>query len=201
MNGEDEEGRNRRLVTGVMWGEFTSLLIMAIALGMDAFSLGLGMGMLRLTWREIAKISLMIGLFHVMMPLIGMVAGQYLAQAVGEVTRWIGALLLLGLGAHMVWSSLRGDEEQANMRGGSRTSGLGLILFALSVSIDSLSVGFSLGTFGVNVPIAISLFGICGALMAATGLTLGSKTSHLFGEYGEAVGGAVLIAFGIKFLL
>ncbi|ASS73837.1 hypothetical protein CIG75_01845 [Tumebacillus algifaecis] len=188
-------------MTSFQWGEVATLLIMALALGMDAFSLGLGMGMLRLTRREIARISLVIGLFHVLMPLLGMVAGLYLAKAVGEVTQWIGALLLIGLGVHMVWNSMKGQEESGAMRGDSRTTGLGLVLFALSVSIDSLSVGFSLGTLGANVLIAVLLFGICGALMAATGLSLGSKASHLFGEYGEAIGGAVLVAFGIKFLL
>ncbi|TCP57720.1 putative Mn2+ efflux pump MntP [Tumebacillus sp. BK434] len=189
------------MMTSIQWGEFMTLLLMALALGMDAFSLGLGMGMLRLNSREISKISLTIGLFHVLMPLIGMAAGLYLAQAVGEMTKWIGALLLIGLGVHMVWNSLKGDDEDAGLRGGSRTTGLGLILFALSVSIDSLSVGFSLGTLGANVGVAVALFGICGAMMAATGLSIGSRASHLFGEYGEAIGGAVLVAFGVKFLL
>jgi putative Mn2+ efflux pump MntP len=188
-------------MTGFQWGEFTTLLLMALALGMDAFSLGLGMGMLKLTRREISKISMTIGFFHVLMPLIGMLAGLFLAKAVGDVTRWVGALLLIGLGVHMVWNSIQGDEEASGMRGESRTAGIGLLLFALSVSIDSLSVGFSLGTFGANVALAVTLFGICGAMMAATGLSIGSRASHLFGEYGEAVGGAVLVAFGVKFLL
>ena len=185
----------------LQWGEFTTLLLMALALGMDAFSLGLGMGMLKLSRREISRISLTIGAFHVLMPLLGMAAGIYLARVVGDVTRWAGALLLIGLGLHMVWNSFSGDEDDSETRAASKTAGLGLMLFALSVSLDSLSVGFSLGTFGASVGLAVALFGICGALMAATGLTVGSKVSHLFGEYGEAIGGAVLVAFGIKFLL
>lgn len=182
-------------------GEFITLLLMALALGMDAFSLGLGMGMLQLRGREITRISLTIGLFHVLMPLLGMAAGIYLARVVGDVTRWAGAGLLIGLGVHMVWNSFAGGDESDGRRAASKTAGIGLILFALSVSLDSLSVGFSLGTFGANVGLAVALFGICGAMMAAMGLTIGSKASHLFGEYGEAIGGAVLMAFGIKFLL
>lgn len=189
-------------MTGVLpyeLGEFFTLLLMAFALGMDAFSLGLGMGMLRLKKREILRISLTIGIFHVVMPLIGMVIGQYLAREVGDMTRWFGALLLIGLGIHMIWNSLKGDEAGGESRS-SRTMGLGLVLFAMSVSVDSLSVGLSLGTFGASLGLAVALFGICGAMMAAFGLSIGSKVSHLFGEYGEAIGGAVLIGFGVKFL-
>jgi len=181
-------------------GEFWTLLLMALALGMDAFSLGLGMGMLKLQARDITRISLTIGLFHVLMPLVGMTIGQFLASQVGELTQWLGALLLIGLGLHMVWNSLRGEDEDGD-RGASRTAGFGLVLFALSVSVDSLSVGLSLGALGASLWLAVALFGLCGALMAALGLAIGGRISHLFGEYGEAIGGGVLLAFGIKFLL
>ncbi|KEO83358.1 manganese efflux pump MntP family protein [Tumebacillus flagellatus] len=183
-------------------GEFMTLLIMALALGMDAFSLGLGMGMLRLRTHEIARISGTIGVFHVFMPLLGMVVGLYLSSIIGDVTRWVGALLLIGLGGQMIWNSLFGQDrdEPADSKAAARTSGIGLFLFALSVSLDSLSVGFSLGTFGANIALAVTLFGICGALLAALGLAVGGRVSHLFGEYGEVIGGGVLIAFGLKFL-
>jgi putative Mn2+ efflux pump MntP len=179
-----------------------TLLVMALALGMDAFSLGLGMGMLRLRPREITRISSTIGVFHVVMPLLGMAVGMYLSSVVGEYTRWLGALLLIGLGGQMLWNSIFSrEDEHGDSRAASRTSGLGLFLFALSVSLDSLSVGFSLGTFGANVGIAVTLFGLCGMTLAALGLAIGGRVSHLLGEYGEAIGGGVLIAFGVKFLL
>lgn len=184
-------------------GELLTLLGLALALGMDAFSLGLGMGMLQLRPREIARIALTIGVFHVCMPLLGMVVGMYLSNVVGEITRWIGAILLIGLGIGMIRNSLVGkkDEHKDPRATASRTSGLGLFLFALSVSLDSLSVGFSLGTFGARIGLTVLLFGICSAALAALGLAIGGKVSHLFGEYGEAIGGGVLIAFGLKFLL
>jgi manganese efflux pump family protein len=188
------------LITQLLYGEVLTLLLMALALGMDAFSLGIGMGMLRLRWREISRISLTIGIFHVIMPLIGMGVGLFLAREIGDVTKWIGSLLLIGLGLHMIWNSLKGEGDESEMRASNKTTGIGLLLFAMSVSIDSLSVGFSLGTFGANVVLAVTLFGICGALMAALGLAIGRRVSHLLGEYGEVIGGVVLVVFGIKFL-
>lgn len=198
-NGTTGEGGNH--VTHLAFGEFWTLLLMALALGTDAFSLGLGMGMLQLKRSEITRISLTIGLFHVLMPLIGMAAGLYLARTAGDMTQWIGSLILIGLGLHMVWNSIFGDDDDPQTRAASKTAGLGLLLFAMSVSIDSLSVGFSLGAHGANILLSIALFGLSAATMAFLGLSIGSKASRLFGEYGEAFGGAVLVAFGIKFLM
>ena len=51
-------------------GELLTLSIMAFALGMDAFSVGLGMGMIQLRFRQILYIGLVIGIFHMFMPLL-----------------------------------------------------------------------------------------------------------------------------------
>src|SRR6476619_3593552 len=91
--------------------EFLTLLIMAFALGMDAFSVGLGMGMFKLRLRQIFKIGITIGLFHVWMPLVGMLAGKFLSDKFGTFASVVGGLLLFVLGIQMVWSSLRKSEE------------------------------------------------------------------------------------------
>lgn len=53
------------------------LIIMAFALGMDAFSVSLGMGMMTLKIRQILYIGVTIGIFHIIMPFIGMVLGRF----------------------------------------------------------------------------------------------------------------------------
>lgn len=53
------------------------LIIMAFALGMDAFSVSLGMGMIPLKLRQILYIGMTIGIFHIIMPFIGMVLGRF----------------------------------------------------------------------------------------------------------------------------
>ncbi|KHF28283.1 manganese efflux pump MntP [Anoxybacillus sp. BCO1] len=46
-----------------MIGEMITLAMMAFALGMDAFSVSLGMGLLRLRLKQIAYIGLTVGFF------------------------------------------------------------------------------------------------------------------------------------------
>ncbi|QDX91653.1 manganese efflux pump [Brevibacillus laterosporus] len=180
-----------------LWGQFLTLLLIAIALGMDAFSLGIGLGMVGLRLRKILNISVMIGFFHIAMPLLGIVIGTYLSDIVGDIAIYIGGAILILLGVHMLWSVFFGENEGSLIK----TTGLGLILFAFSVSLDALSVGFSLGLMAVNKWLAVSLFGIIGGLMACAGLMVGKSVGGWLGEYSEIIGGVILLIFGLKFIL
>ena len=179
-----------------LMGEVLTLLIMAFALGMDAFSVGLGMGMYQLRLRQIFKIGITIGIFHVWMPLVGMLAGKFLSEKFGTFASLLGGLLLILLGIQMVWSSFKKDQDSV-----ITPVGTGLLLFALSVSLDSLSVGLTLGIYGAKTVMAIVCFGIAATVMTWSGLLIGRKVQGWLGSYSEALGGSILLAFGIKLLL
>ncbi|AWB46284.1 hypothetical protein DCC85_20365 [Paenibacillus sp. CAA11] len=177
-------------------GQYTTILVMAVALGMDAFSLGIGIGMKGVRKLEIAKISGLIALFHILMPLLGIFTGQYVGHLLGDVARYVSGGLLVLLGGHMMYSSFRGEGfKPVNHR-----HLLGAIIFALSVSIDSFSVGVSLGMFNTHLMITVLAFGFFGGLMSVLGLMLGSRVGQSLGDYGEAAGGAVLFVFGLMFI-
>lgn len=178
-------------------GQMATIMVMAVALGFDAFSLGLGIGMKGVRAREIMRIGAVVALFHVLMPLAGMFMGGYVGSLLGNVASMAAGGLLLLLGGHMIYSSLRGDEvESIDYR-----SGWAVVLFSLSVSIDSFSVGVSLGMFHTNLWLTVVSFGICGGIMAVMGLWLGGRVSQRLSEYGEAIGGTILFAFGILFMI
>lgn len=178
-------------------GQFLTITVLAIALGIDAFSLGLGLGLKGIRYLDILKISAVVALFHVLMPLAGMYMGQYAGALLGDVALAAGGGLLALLGLHMIYSSLWTEATRTIYIG----SLWGLLLFSLSVSIDSFSVGISLGLFASDVMLTVILFGTFGGLLSVLGLVLGRKVSRWIGEYGETLGGVILLAFGIKFLL
>ncbi|WP_394581295.1 manganese efflux pump MntP [Cytobacillus firmus] len=178
-----------------MIGEILTLALMAFALGMDAFSVGLGMGMYKLRLRQIAKIGITIGLFHVWMPLLGMIAGRFLSNTFGAIAGYVGGGLLLLLGVQMIWSSFR-DEEDSLIT----PVGIGLLIFALSVSLDSFSVGLSLGIYGAKSFLVLVFFGAGATILTWAGLLTGRKVQSWIGSYSEALGGAILLAFGVKLL-
>ncbi|RKD23051.1 hypothetical protein BEP19_12560 [Ammoniphilus oxalaticus] len=183
----------------VQWGQFYTVLMIGLALGMDAFSMGLGMGIMGIRLKTIAKISLIIGFFHILMPLLGIAGGIFLSTFIGDIATLIGGVFLCFLGANMLWGSFFRAEQESQI---FQTGGFGLIIFALIVSLDALSVGFSFGLFDVDMTLAVLVFGAMGMIMAAAGLLLGKKLGdRISSHYGEAMGGAILLAFGLKFLL
>ncbi|MNO56412.1 putative manganese efflux pump MntP [compost metagenome] len=177
-------------------GEFMTIVLMAIALGMDAFSLGIGVGMRGVQRRDVIRIGIGVALFHVLMPLLGIFAGQYVGLLLGHLSRYVSGGLLLLLGSHMIISSIKGSGFQPI----NHRTLFGVMLFSLSVSIDSFSVGVSLGMFHSNLMLTVLAFGLLGGLMSIIGLALGSGVSRSLGEYGEAAGGAILLAFGLMFI-
>jgi putative Mn2+ efflux pump MntP len=178
-------------------GQLVAILLMALALGMDAFSLGLGIGMKGIRLKDMLKISLVVGMFHVIMPLAGMFAGSYVSVLLGNVAALCGGLLLIILGMHMIFNSLRGEQMEAVF---DHRTLFGMLIFAFSVSIDSFSVGITLGLFQADIMLTVTLFGFFGCVMSVCGLLLGRRFSGIFGDYGEAIGGIILIVFGTKFL-
>ncbi|MGE6754849.1 manganese efflux pump MntP family protein [Rossellomorea sp. NPDC071047] len=177
-------------------GELITLMLMAFALGMDAFSIGIGMGMFQLRLKQIFYIGLVVGIFHVLMPMLGMMTGKFLSETFGAFAGYAGGLLLIVLGIQMFMSSFK--EEETTL---ISPVGFGLLLFALSVSLDSFSVGLTLGIFGARTAVALFCFGIAATVLTWAGLLLGRKFQGVIGTYSEALGGSILFAFGIKLLL
>lgn len=176
--------------------ELITLMLMAFALGMDAFSIGLGMGMIKLRYRQIFYIGLTIGIFHVVMPLLGILTGHFISDAFGTIAQYIGGILLIVLGLQMVFSTLKKEEKTI-----IKPYGWGLIFFALSSSLDSFSVGLSLGILGARTAAVLLCFGIAATVLTWAGLIIGRKFQGYIGAYSEALGGCVLLGFGIKLLV
>ncbi|MCM3162370.1 manganese efflux pump MntP family protein [Metabacillus litoralis] len=176
-------------------GELVTLFIMALALGMDAFSVGLGMGLIKLRMRQIFYIGITIGIFHIWMPLVGMLIGRLLSDTFGTIATLLGGTLLILLGIQMIFASFKKDDEPL-----ITPVGFGLIVFALSVSLDSFSVGLSLGIYGAKTFLTVMMFGVVSMVLTWIGLLVGKRVQNWLGAYSEALGGSILLAFGLKLL-
>jgi manganese efflux pump family protein len=177
--------------------DLLEITFMSAALGMDAFSLSIGIGMHGVTRRRAFQLCVSIGVFHVLMTLAGLITGSMLEGALGQIAQWFGALLLFGLGIHMAYNTL---FQRQNIDHVGPTT-LAVLLFSAGVSIDALSVGFSLGlrstAFGYTSALA---FGVAGSIMTGAGLMLGRRANALLGLYAELIGAFILIGYGIHFL-
>ena len=177
--------------------QFLALVLMGIALGTDAFSLSIGIGMKKVCAVDVIKTSIVIGIFHVLMPLAGMMLGEIFGSFLGIYAFYIGRFLIIFIGASMIYESFKSNDRPCH----NRLMGWSLILLAFSVSLDALTIGFGLGTFGFSVPLVITVFGLFGGLMTAIGLCFGRYIGGWIGERSEMIGGLILIILGIKLLL
>jgi len=175
---------------------FFTLMVLAVALGTDAFSLCVGIGLAGVNRRQITLISVTVLLFHILMPLTGWVVGEFAGSMLGRAASIIGSLILVYLGMRMVWSTWRnGGEPEPNV---VRFSFWGLILLGASVSLDALSVGFPLGTPQVNLLLTAGIIGIVAGAMTAGGLVFGRFLGSWVGEKAQFLGGLILVGIGVK---
>ncbi|WP_347489386.1 manganese efflux pump MntP family protein [Desulfoscipio sp. XC116] len=179
--------------------ELYTLLALGAALGTDAFSVCLGLGMAGVTRRQILVVSLTVLVFHVIMPLLGWYAGEFVGALAGRAAGIAGALLLVYLGVKMIRSALKGGDALEPKVVLVNT--WGLFLLAASVSMDALSVGFSLGTRQVNLPLTAGVIGAVAGVMTAAGLLLGRFVGGRAGERAVLGGGIILIGIGIHMFI
>jgi len=78
--------------------ELLSIIIVAISLSMDAFSLALAYVTLGLGPKMLFKISLSVGLFHFFMPLLGMGIKYYLVQYSGMTLHFLASIIFYLIG-------------------------------------------------------------------------------------------------------
>lgn len=184
-----------------------SILPVSVALGIDAMSLAVSIGLAGIRRREFYLVTGIVTVFHVLMPILGLSLGTYLGRLAGPLASIIGALALIAIGLSTIWGSiqeLRGRVREPRARDKwmlTLTNPASLVLLASSVSLDALTVGFGLGALQVELLLTVLTMGIVAGLMTATGLIFGKRLNHKFGEKAEVLAGVILVLVGIKFLL
>lgn len=183
--------------------DLLEIFVVSVALGIDAFSLSLGIGLSGIKRRQVYIVSFVVAIFHIIMPLIGLYLGRSLGAFLGPIAGKIGALVLIFIGGQALWKKMRALKKHAEEDGVDITSinhPLGLILMAISVSLDALTVGFGLGTLEVDLMITVIIMGLVAGIMTFAGLVFGKKLNYTFGEKAEVFGSIILIIIGLKLL-
>lgn len=171
-----------------------TIFALALALSADAFSFSLGLGMTGVNRRQVIQISLTVLVFHIIMPLAGYFVGEVLGAFFGKWAGIVGAAVLILLGLRMVWEGI--GSPRANISRYVLTSTYGITLLGAAVSLDALSVGFTLGTQRMPLGLAAAIIGLIAGIMTFTGLGFGRKIGEWIGQRAVAVGGLVLVYIG-----
>lgn len=171
------------------------VLVVAISLSMDAFSLSLAYGTLNMNSKQINLLSVMVGLYHLIMPLIGMYIGKTIIQLLPIKPDTLVFIVLLFIGIEMIIETFKEDKNVKVM------SFFEMLIFGLAVSIDSFTVGLGLKVIYEIPFVAALIFAISSFVFTFLGLHLGKQINNLVGKISTILGGVTLIIIGILYLM
>ncbi len=169
------------------------IIIIAISLSMDAFSLALAYGTLNLNKKDIYNLSLVVGLYHFIMPLLGLFFGNIILNYINNPNILVFLILFI-IGIEMIYETFK-KEDIKNI-----VSFKQILLFGLAVSIDSFSVGIGLNVINKNYLYCSTIFSIFSLSFTYLGLVLGKKINNIIGKTSTIIGGIVLIFIGFMYL-
>lgn len=175
--------------------QLLSILMVAIALSMDTFSLSLSMGMFNVSRGKALRLSLIVGIMHFVMPFIGMILGDKLVQIFEIKGDLLLGIILIFIAMQMIIDILKKEEEKFNL------SFLGMFIFAFGVSLDSFTVGLGIKALTENIYLAMSIFAVVSASFTFGGLFIGTYANKLLGVYANIIGAIVLFVLGILHIL
>ena len=179
---------------------FVEIALVAIAIGCDAFAVGLGVGARFCNQRQIFRLSFHFGFFQFIMPILGWLLSRRLPGMLMVWAPWIAFTLLFAIGAKMICESLL-SKKAYPVHCSDPTRGLSLFILSVAASLDALGVGFSMGILNRGLIIPAIWFGVTAGVMTWVSMKLGSRLSTKFGRWVEVAGGLILIAIAIEFVL
>lgn len=185
------------------------LIILAIALSMDAFAVAIckGLSMQKATLKNAAIVGGWFGAFQALMPALGFLMAGILNKFFGEYlemfTGWIAFILLALIGAGMIKEALSNKEEE-----GCPDASLcprAMFPMAVATSIDAMVVGVGYGLqpdMGLpEVLLSVTLIGVITFTLSALGVKIGNVFGDKYEKKAQLAGGIILCLLGLKNVL
>jgi putative Mn2+ efflux pump MntP len=180
-----------------------SVLLIAVALSMDAFAVSIANGcrIQRVTVRDAVRPGYWFGGFQMLMPVIGWLGGLTFRSFIDGLSPWIAFGLLAFVGGKMIVEAVHGSEASEDCPGSEQRSSREMLVLAIATSIDALAVGLSFSVLRVSIWLPALVIGVTTFAFSAVGTVIGCGIGKLIKDKAEIVGGIVLIGIGIKILL
>lgn len=173
------------------------LILISIALAMDAFSVSIckGLSLKDNFKRNTFFIAISFSIFQVLMPILGYFLGNNLNSYFTKFNKLIAFILLFIIGFNMIKESNNNDKLN------SKLSFKELLILSIATSIDAFAVGLTFSLFKVNLTIASLLIGIITFILSYIGVLIGKVIGDKYEKTSEILGGIILIIMSLKFLL
>lgn len=195
------------------------MVLLALALSIDCFTVCLVFGMQRSAYRRAlkpgekdpfpslggtaAKAGLVFAVYHIIMIVLGWLLGWGVNAIVARYDHWFAFALLLGIGVKTIIDGFNARDAQLKVH--SMFDWKSLLLMGLAVSIDAFAVGISLKMIEVSlleicivVPVVVFLASLFGVFL---GFHTHKQMKRISLPAVNLIGGLVLIGIGVRILI
>jgi putative Mn2+ efflux pump MntP len=163
------------------------VFVLGFVLSLDNFRVAIALGTVPFGLKRAVQVALTFGLWDTIMPLVGLLIGHEIGEAVGSVAEWVGAAALGAYGLYLVITALRNPEPD------ELDHPWALFGIPFTLSLDNLFAGASLGLLGLSPWLSAGVFGAITAVMSLIGLQLGRAAARLVRIRSDLLGGVTLI--------
>jgi putative Mn2+ efflux pump MntP len=178
---------------------FIEILIIAVAVAMDAFAVSIASGIAihRMKIRHSLLIGGFFGFFQGLMPVLGWLGGESIEEIIEQWDHWLAFGLLVAVGIKMIYEAWLAKEKSPDY---DPLNIYWLFTLSIATSIDALAVGLTLSFVDSGIIFPILVIGAVTFVMSFVGTHVGSAFGHLLERKMEVVAGIILIGIGIKIL-
>lgn len=176
----------------------TEILLIGIALSMDAFAVCLSSGMVYPDIKGGRKMlmPLAFGIFQGIMPIAGFYLGSLFADLINRFSGPLALIILGTIGMNMIREGISPEKTEK-----PKTLTLSTLIFqAVATSIDAFAVGVSFAASSAPIFFASPIIAATTFLLSTAAVSIGEKVGEHLGDRAEIIGGVILIIIGIKAL-
>ncbi len=176
-----------------------TLLLIAVGLAMDCFAVAVGTAFANQNekMKKFTSVSLIFGLAHFIMPLLGWLIGNAFKKHIESFDHWVAFTLLLFIGVKMLIEAFKKNGNKSFLIDKFSV----VILLSIATSIDALIVGMSLNLLDFHLLFSVIVISFFAFAISLIGFVVGKKLGCVCGNKAEILGGLILIFIGFKVLI
>ena len=167
-----------------------SIFLIGLALSMDAFSLALGIGTVKISKIQKLIMASFVGTMHFWMPILGLFISDKLSSAFQLNFSIFVVIIFLYTGLVMIF-------EKKDINKVVKYTIFNLAILSFSVSIDSFSIGLGLKAYNYKFLMPSIIFFICSFSITYLGLIIGEYSIKHLKEKAPILGGLIFIILAI----
>lgn len=173
------------------------VIALVVPLGLDTFAVCCALGMAGVPSCRRNRISVLMVTFEAGMPLIGVAVGAPLGHAIGETADYLAIAVLASFGLYMFLAEEKDEERSVELL---EASGWRALTLGVSISLDELAVGFTLGLLRLPVLIVVAAIAVQTVVVTQLGMRIGARLGEHVRERAEQLAGIALFGLAIVLL-